>query len=743
MAGTVPTSGGDPKARELREWFTYADNEQNDNRKEGQTDMTFLAGDPWDKMERRAREKAKRPVLTFDEIGQYINQVVNDVRENPVAVKFSPVGNGANDDTARWYGNKMREVEYRSNAQVAYTTAFENAVSRGYGYVRVTTRYEHERSNNQEVWVEPLHNPDLVTPDPDALMPDLSDQRKCIIRDSYTHDAFKRRWKNAKIRDFGRDVVRQSQGWATRERVFVAEAWEIDTISKKLLTIQPADGGDPVGIFREELPDEWKMPDGAMLLSERDSDVPRVKQYITNGLEILHEQEWAGKYIPVAGCFGKVLYVPDGAGGSKRVLMSMVRLARDPYMLYCYYRTCEAELVGMTPKFPWFVYEGQLAPDQLVLLKKSNKEPVTVIQIKPTFPGAPVNTIMGPPVRNPYEPPIQALEIGAESARRAIQAAMGWTPLPTDAQRNNQKSGVALRRIESSGQRGSFHFKDHYLGMVRQVGVICEDLFAKIYDTKRKVGVRLPNDTSEITVINDANDQKSISTKGEHLVTVSTGPSAETEREAASDFADTLAGISPEVFGLLGPLIVKLKNLGPIGDEMAELLEAMQPPQVQAMRQAKAKDGGDPKQAAQQAAMAMAENAKLKEALQKLQQALDTDAAKQSATIKTKEMDLAFQREKLAVESETKITVAELGAKVERLALFVEERARLGVQQHEAMMSALGHRQTLEQGAIDAEYSRQSTDQQHQNALAQGAQSAQAASDLAAQNAAQQPTEGA
>ena len=36
--------------------------------------------------------------------------------------------------------------------------------------------------------------------------------------------------------------------------------------------------------------------------------------------------------------------------GPQRIIMSMTRLARDPYMLLCYIRSCQMELVGMTPK---------------------------------------------------------------------------------------------------------------------------------------------------------------------------------------------------------------------------------------------------------------------------------------------------------------------------------------------------------------------------------------------------------
>lgn len=738
----VPTN--DTQVKEIREWTAYADREWLPIRDEAGIDMRAASGDPWDPKERKARERANRPVLVFDEFQQYINQVVNDFRANPIGVQFSPVADGATDDTARFYEDKMREIEYRSNAQIHYTTAAENAVMRSYGFVRVTTRYESERSANQDIWIDGFPNPDLVTPDPDAVSPDLADQKRCLIRERYSFADFKRKWPGAKVQSFGSDVRRLAPKWVHADHLFVGELWEVRTTPKKLSVValpqlQPLPQGqpapDPVGLFDDEIAARGGLPQGARVLHTRTVDVPRVVQVITNGLEVLAENPWAGKYVPVVGCLGRVLYIPGDDGSSERVILSMIRLARDPFMLYCYYRSTEAEIVGMTPKFPWFYYEGSLAPDQAKLLQKANKEPVTAIAVKAQIPGLPPGTPTPFPSRNPWEPPIQAFEIGGESARRGIQAAMGWTALPTDAQRVNNKSGTALRHIESTGQRGMYHFRDHYQLMVRQVGVVCEDLIDKYLDTPRNTGVRRKDGTSEIIRINDPQVTGATSTKGSHLTTVSTGPAFDSQREAASDFADTLAQMSPQVFQLLGPMIVKLKNLGPLGDEIVELLEAVQPPAVQALRDAKKKKD-DPQVLQRKLSQAMMQLQQLQQIASQMHQALSTDAAKAGASLKLKALDIAFQRWKTEFDAETKIAVAELGAKTERLALFLEERGRIGLQDGQAADQA----HEADQAALDRTHELNVNDLDHQQGLAAGAQAGAIASDQqAAQLAAQTP----
>jgi hypothetical protein len=727
----------DADLKELRQEFSDDTAEWNDIRKEGQKDMRSAAGDPWEPRDRQVREDAGRPCLSLDELSQYTNQVVNEVRANKRAVKFAPVGNGANDDTAAFYADKMREIEYRSSAQISYTTAFENAVQRSYGFCRVAARYEHPKALYQDLWIDPVHNPDLVTPDPYALMPNLSDMKRCWVREPWTLDDFNRRFPDYKLSGKAHtDLMRTDPTWITDRMVMVSEYWKIETTRRKLLIIQPstpiqprqpgavlglqqpqqgqAPPPDPIAVWA----DDKNRPPGKVI-DERMVDDPKVSMCLTNGVEKLDETPWPGRYIPIIGCLGKVLFLDEGMG-SRRKILSLIRLARDPYMLYCYYRTCEAELVGMTPKFPYFYYEGTLDQKNLELIAKSLHEPVAAIAVKPHAHG-PTQEVLPMPQRQPYEPPIAALEVGAEAARRAIQAAIGQSPLPTVAQRRNEKSGVALKRIEEAGQRGSFHFTDHYLDMIQHVGVVIEDLLDKYYDTKREVGIRKANDEAEVVTINDPADPKS-STRGDHLVTVTTGPSFDSEREAASDFADTLSQVSPELFALLGPLIVKLKNLGPIGDEMAELLETIQPPQVQALRASK-KEQGDPAQAQQQLMQMKAQLEQVMQAAQQMQQALETEQAKQQAQVEKAKIDAETKLVIARMAEETRLGIAKLqnlvkpGQEAEADHIEAELQRRF-----DAIMAEREHEHALELEAVKARHAEEQEERQHEHALAQGEQ---------------------
>jgi hypothetical protein len=333
--------------------------------------------------------------------------------------------------------------------------------------------------------------------------------------------------------------------------------------------------------FKGEIPSE-------LVLKSREVESFKVCNYLTNGFEILETNEWPGQSIPFVSGYGKIVFVTQG-GQTKRKILSLVRLARDPQMLMAYLATCEAELVGMTPKFPYFYWDGSLTPTALQLLQRSLHEPIAGIPVKlPTTQGAPATF----PMRQPYEPPIQALEILKESVRRSIQSAIGSSPMPTQALRHNEKSGIALKQMEDSAQKGSFHFVDHYDEAISRTGEICKENIRHFLDTARTTSYRMKDDKPAMVRINDPRtvdaqgqplphvqqnqeaglDPHIDTSLGDFDVTISVGPRMDSEREATSDFADTLLGskamefVAPPQRAKLLAATVKLKNLGPVGD---------------------------------------------------------------------------------------------------------------------------------------------------------------------------------
>ncbi len=634
--------------KDLRDQFQADVDEWADPRKERAKDLRYLAGDPWEQADKDARFAAGRPYLAFDELNQYVNQVVNDLRANPRAIAFAPGDDEDPDPTistkrAQLYADKTREIEYRSNAKMAYTLAAENAIQGGYGAVRVTSKYAPKSVRNQELWIEAVPDPDCVVLDPFHRNPDGSDIQRGFVLEHRRIPLFKDQFPKAKIRDFDAYQADASyKNWVQPDRILLAEYWRVVNTKRRLLVAQPPAATPPPGQMNMRAPvtppvvelwaDDWKdanLPPGTTILDEREADDPSVVMQLVNGVEILEETPWDGSIIPIIPCYGRVLYTPDGVDGrAKRLLMSMIRLARDPYMAYCYAATGAVEVSGATTKNPYWAYEGQLSAAQLKEIQKSLHEPVAVLLSKFRTPEMTPGQNFPLPQRNSLDVDLGGWSVLMENHRRAIQAAIAANFLPSQAQRRNEKSGKALERIEQSAQKGTFHFIDHYEGMIRQTGVVIEDVFDKKYDAKRKISIRKADDTAATVWINDPQNPESIDVKGRHTVTVSSGPDFDSTREAASDFADTLIQ-AKDLLAMLGPakatklvaLAIKLKvretGIGAIGQQIVDIID---PPQDEQL---------SPEQLQQQNVELQGQLEQATQLVQQLRQEVETGLAKE------------------------------------------------------------------------------------------------------------------
>ena len=674
----------DKLIREIREDYTYARDFWRENYQEAKTDLQFVGGDPWDTQTRRQREDNDRPVLSPDELSQYLNATINNLRQSPRSIKVTPAGEDAEDKNAEQRSAIIKGIEYKSNAQSAYTNAFECAINCGFGFFRVTTK-KISKDGDVEPRIKIIENPLSVLMDPNAKEADYSDQKRCFVLDVIRQTDFERRYPKAQKRSFSPQDAGIAAGWLEGQNIMIAEYWRIDGY-------------------------------------DEDGEGGTVTQYVTNGFEILSETDWPGSRIPIVPVLGKKMYIPQG-DQMRRMYYSMVRLARPCQKMLAYIASQEAEEYGMAPRAPIMGYTGQFETDEDAW-DNLNKVPRSRIQVDPVVDQA-TNQLLPMPTRLPFSPNYAAYEAGYERWRRSLQAAMGITPLPTAAQRQNEKSGVALSRIETQQAIGSFHFTDNFDRSLENAGRQINELITEVMDTERQVAVRNPAETHSLMKVvpggapdaamsgdgepSDAQDEVFDPQAGAFDVTISTGPSYQSQREEASATADLLLQesanlpIAPPQKASLISLSIKMKNLGPLGDEMAKIIDPQGdgepvPPQAQQMIAQLQQQLQQSTQAAQQ--LAVEKQGKAWETQGKLQQIQAQSQA-----------DMALEDKKL----QTQIAVAEINTKAQILS---ERQAALND------LEAQLHQQAHELG-LQKDAQTQAQQMQEQQAQSQSAQSAQ------------------
>ncbi len=684
--------------RDLREAWDYDHANWDKIRREGDLDVRYCAGDTWDKDDLLVRQG--RPTLKLDQLSQYLNQLENTVRQNKRAIKASPEGDGATDKLAELRANRIREIEYQSHAQEAYIQAFANCAMRSYGFCRIVAEYEDEESDRQVLRIKAIANPNQVLPDSDAESTSGRDWKRLFFVRTMTHREFRREYPTAQIRDFTTDMMQAAPQWVKADRVQVAEYWTV--------TETPGRRGRPT---RE------------------------VCQYVTNGVELLQtaglpkKTVWPGRYVPFAACYGKILYRTTDIGDSEKLMLSYVRLGRDAAKEYNWIKSTEAEELSMSVKAAMSAYEGQVSPENLELLVRSIYSPVPLVQFKATIPEVP-NQILPLPQRPQISLNTASFEAAAESARRDIQNALGRYSV-TDQRLGSTKvtSGIALQELTKSGDLGSYHFIDHYDDMICFVGEQLNDLLPHYDDTATEIAVRLPDGSVKMQRVNTPTQRAPDGSpafgpddlrmdQGRFAITISTGPSFDSQREAGKETAMSLLG-NPAAFPVVASDAIRLLDLGPIGDQMAEDLEYLQPPQQQQARmQQQEGEAPDPKALQAQLAQLQQKLQELEGVAQEQQQELQTRQGEQHVKLQIAQMENETKLKIAASEQETRLTIeAQKADAAQALALMQAQISRIGAElehQHAAQqqMGAQAHQAAMAetgagQQAEEAERARQ------------------------------------
>ena len=114
------------------EAFKLAEEAEKDQRSTMLELLKFVKlGQQWPDAVRKKRELEGRPCLTVNRLPAFGKQVINDARQNRPAIKCHPVGDGADKEVAEILNGLIRNIEYTSNAEVAYDTALDFAVNCG------------------------------------------------------------------------------------------------------------------------------------------------------------------------------------------------------------------------------------------------------------------------------------------------------------------------------------------------------------------------------------------------------------------------------------------------------------------------------------------------------------------------------------------------------------------------------------------------------------------------------------
>lgn len=659
--------------------FRQVENQEQEIRQMARECFKFTFVDQWPTKERRRREDQNRPVTTINRTMQFVNQVANDQRQQRVEVVIAPKDDSADEKAATAFEGHVREIQYRSKAQTAYTTAGMHAAVGGFGYIRVLAKYCDQKSFRQELYIKTVIDPMAILLGPHEEM-DGSDAEYGFVIENMPLEEYERehgKWEGVEF-PAGDDA-----GWydlkGDNKFVRVAEYWYCEY--KPSVLYEMADGA---GVFEEDLPklfDNGGAPEFA--LDENGNPRSRkekrriIKWKKITAEKVIEEGTWPGSCIPIVPVYGTSVIVEG-----RMYRIGLVQWLMDPARSLNYMRAAQIEEIALKPKPPYVGAEGQFEGHEAEW-RDANVETRGYLEYKPvTLAG----TLAPPPQRNVTEPATASINVAALTAEGDLKGASGLFNASL-GQQGNETSGRAILARQKEGNTATFHLMDNLARSIEQVGRILVECtpfyYSAPYATRSADGEPKRVEDVDLSV-------------GRYTVNVETGQTM--EREQTFDFLTSIVQSAPQLLSMLGDLLMKASPLpGNLKKQMSERMKLMLPPEI---KQAEQQDGQPDPNAL------MAELQKMQQEMQALQEF----AQQQHELATSKQMELEQQEriemERLKVEREKiqaqlSMKAAELDAKdgIQQLqteiAVLQAENARADAYQQAEAQQEEAQEQTL------------------------------------------------
>jgi len=560
----------DPRIDEAKKFLKLANDADTNNRSEALEDLKFAAGDQWPVEIQNSRNLEARPCLTINKIDAYVRQVTNQQRQQRPRIKVHGMNSQSDAKVADILTGICRHIEVNSDADHAYDNAFNYAVRMGFGYWRVKTDYVREDSFDQEIYIEPIHNPFTVYFDPNSTLPDGSDAEKCLITQVVSKEIFRKMYPDA---DDGTGFSQRGTGdsnaeWVMKEDIRIAEYFYTERKPDKLCLLS-----NGVKKFRSELPKQDELlAMGVVVIDERASFRKEIKQIKCTAIEVLEEGIWPSKYIPIVPTYGEEFVVDN-----KRKKYGLVRMAKDPQRMYNFWKTALTESVALAPKAKWLLAEGQDEGHENEWAMANIKAMPVLRYKQKDIEGVPAPV----PTRIQPEAPPAGIIAAADGINADMQAVLGI--FDPNQMATGNISGKALNGQQQQIDLTNFHYYDNLTRSIKHTAKIILDLVPKIYDQARVMRIigddgkpdlvdinkRQSDEQGVMTILNDV-------TVGEYDVVMDTGPGYNSKRIEAVNSMMPMLSADPNLMNVAGDLIFRNMDF-PGADVIADRLAAANP----------------------------------------------------------------------------------------------------------------------------------------------------------------------
>lgn len=448
---------------ELKESLSECNDFYSQQYKHSRDLLEFWSGDQFTDQEINDRRINMRPTLeALNVCRPYINSIVNPFRSNPNGIKI----NIDDSEKSRIVNGLIGYIEYKSNADEAYETAFENAVVGGLGWVVLTNDYESNESLNQIIKICRVEDPESVMIDPNSKSIVGDDAQYAIVLNYVSEEI---------IEDtYGEEYCDYKNG------INVYKNWIIPKSAIPVITYY---------VKKHKMVKRWFFADGTYTdsyekptiptVAKRDIKQTYVEVYKIIGNKVVDVTKLDIECIPVVPFYGdRVVNRNDMVKWT-----GAIEWMKAPQRMINTYFNSEKEMVNNAPISPWIATAEQIDGYEKYW-RNSNKTAWDTLLY---------NSVEGQaaPSRVDNNANIAPAITGRQNAMQDLQRTVGiFDPQLGNQQSGSEQSGIALSIRDSFGNRTNAHYYQNAAKSIAQVGKVLIQLLKSTYEGEMKLKIK-------------------------------------------------------------------------------------------------------------------------------------------------------------------------------------------------------------------------------------------------------------
>ncbi len=595
----------------------------------------------------------KKPIIEFNILEAYISRLAGEFSKMDPGFKItaSEVNEHVDPALLRFLEGHFRALSSKANKDNTKNGIFLDQLGGGFSVVEVYTDYPNERSFNQNIYIKKASDPTMCGFDPLAKEVHKGDGAYAFKLTPHLEDELTERFGSDAIKGMGFTRNYAGFSWSyknNREKIgLVCEFYSKEYKEEKILQLS----NQRVVTQREydQLLENWEQAEiiaqpPVPIGKSRKAHVSTIVKYTVVENKILDVEKTSYRYLPLVFFDGNSVHVRDTeVGGAHQMTRPLVYNAKDAQRLKNFAgQTLANELENMI-QHKWIAPVEGIPEDY----KDAYEDPqqATVVMYKAYRDDVPEQPLPAPRevARVPTPPEVTNTFMGSDSLVQSIlgsyDAALGIN--------KNELSGKAIMQGAMQSNATSMPFINGFINGWTRVSEICLDLIPKHWVTPRSIPIVLPNGKKDYMIINDQQQEGSISMNFEpHSleVEVEAGPNFAVQKQIALETLVQLMNAS-ETFNMfinqegLGILLdnLEIRGIDAIKDKAEEFMQKQKEQQQQAQEMQ-----------ANQPPPEMIE-AQLEE--KKLEQKRETDEAKILAGLKSDQLKNAVDTANVAVKN--------------------------------------------------------------------------------------------